>query len=280
MEKQRELHQTLILAFILLTGTGLFLWQAGFFDERSKLPTCSREYIQFCTSKELCEKINLYWWDNSCHFAKELKPEPPICSKEYIHLCDTEDLCEEINLYWWDDYCHTNEKPEPKPSEYPDYNLLKNLTPLTIIENTISWSPEAKKEDIISYKKQLRSTGQFARIYLYAEASVGDKPLTQYESLYVKMNNVGGHIFRPQSLKIPVDSTTHLLYAINNIPYLPKLPYAESRTPSTANWFDFFEDDSLITVNIFISSLKPATLDKIILYYDCAEGSNCKIEIK
>lgn len=241
MEKQRELHQTLILAFILLAGTGLFLWQAGFFNERSKLPTCS---------------------------------------KEYIHLCTTENLCKEIGLYWWDNSCHINPEPEPKPSEYPDYDILKSLNALTLIENKVSWSPEGIKEKIIRYEVKLKSTGQFAKIYLYAEVSSTNKPFTQYESLYIRFNNEGGHIFRPQSLKIPADTTTRLLYAINNIPYLPSIPYSENKTPLTTNWFNFFKDDLLITVNIFVSSLKPAMLNKIILYYDCVDGSDCKIEIK
>jgi len=241
MEKQRELHQTLILAFILLAGTGLFLWRAGFFDEKSKIP---------------------------------------VCSKEYIHLCTTEDICTFKELYWWDNSCHINPKPEPKPSEYPDYDILKNLTPLTLIENKVSWSPEGKKEKIIAYEIKLKSTGQFAKIYLYTEVSSDNKPFTQYESLYIRFNNKGGHIFRPQSLKIPADTITRLLYAINNIPYLSGIPYSESKTPLTTNWFNFFKDDSLITVNIFISSLKPALINKIMLYYDCVEGSDCKIKIK
>lgn len=241
MEKQRELHQTLILAFILLAGTGLFLWQAGFFSKESKKPICSKEYINFCTTEDICTSKGFYWWDNSCHLA---------------------------------------EKPQPKPSEYPDYDSLKDLIPLIIIEDKVSWSPEAKSENITGYRKQLESMGQFARIYFYAEASVNNKPLTQYETLYVKFNNTGGHLFRPQSLKIPADTITRLLYAINNIPYLSSIPYSESKIPLTTNWFNFFKDDSLITVDVFISSLKPAVINKIMLYYDCAEGSDCKIELK
>lgn len=171
-------------------------------------------------------------------------------------------------------------EPAPKPSEYPDYEILKNLKSLTLAEDKISWSPEGQIENIIGVKKQLKSSDKFAKIYLYAEVSSNDKPFTQYESLYIRFNNEGGHIFRPQSLKIPADTITRLLYAINNIPYLPSIPYSENKIPLTTNWFNFFKDDSLITVDIFISSLKPAMLNKIILYYDCVEGSDCKIEIK
>ena len=244
MDSKREIYNiipAIILALMLLIGTGLFFLKAGFFEQKEVTLTCS---------------------------------------KEYIHLCDTEKLCDGIKLYWWDSSCHINPKPEPKPSEYPDYNILESLNLLTLIENKISWSPEGKKEKKIDYKVKLKSTGQFAKIYLYAEVSSNNKPLTQYESLYITFNNEGGHIFRPQSLKIPADTITRLLYAINNIPYLPNIPYSESKTPLITNWFNFFKDDSLITVNIFISSLKSATINKIILYYDCVENSDCKIEIK
>ncbi len=202
------------------------------------------------------------------------------CNKKHIYLCDTESMCQQHGFYWWDDSCHLTEKPEPKPSEYPDYDSLEDLNSLEIIKNVTSWVPGAKIEKIITYRKKMISKGEFARIYLYAEASVNGKPLTQYESLYVALNGVGGHLFRPQSLKIPADTITRLLYAVNNIPYLPTIPYSENKTPLAVNWFPLFKDDSVIVVNTFISSLKPAEIEKITIYYECAEGSDCKIKLE
>ncbi|MBZ9572484.1 hypothetical protein KJA15_04080 [Patescibacteria group bacterium] len=242
MDSQNRVSQfaeTLILAIILLAGMGLFFWKAGFFEEQ----------------------------------------KPPQCDKYNIELCDTQELCESSNLYWWDNACHTTGKVSPAPSEYPDYEGLKDITSLVLLEKNESWVPEGKKENIIGYTKNLESKGRFSRIYLYAEVSVNSKPLTQYESLYVKFNYTGGHLFRPQSLKIPPNTITRLLYAINNVSYLATIPYSESKTPLTVNWFEFFKDNSLIRFDVFISSLKPATIDNILLYYDCAEGSECKIEI-
>jgi len=203
-----------------------------------------------------------------------------ICDNNHIQLCTTENICSSKNFYWWDNSCHLIAKPQPAPSEYPDYDSLKDLTPLTIIDNQISWSPKGDPKQIIGYSKQLKSTGQFASIYLYAEVSINNKPLTQYESLYIKFNNAGGHLFRPQSLKIPTDTITKLLYAANNIPYLANAPYSENKTPLTTDWFQFFKDGSSISFYSFISSLKPAMINKIVLYYGCAEGSNCKVELK
>lgn len=242
MDSQNKLPQfaeTLILAIILLAGMGLFFWKAGFFEEQ-KLPQCDKYNLELCDTKEICESKDLYWWDNACH---------------------------------------TTEKVSPALSEYPDYEGLKDMASLVILKESGSWVPEGKKENIIKYTKQLKSEGKFSRIYLYAEVSVNDKPLTQYESLYVKFNYTGGHLFRPQSLKIPPNTVTRLLYAINNVPYLATIPYSESKTPLTADWFKFFKDDSSIRFDVFISSLKPTVIDKILLYYDCAEGGECKIEI-
>lgn len=240
-------------------------------------PTCSKEYVNLCSTRDLCEGKGFFWWDNTCHLIEK---DEATCSKEFLYLCTSEELCISKNLYWWEDNCHLAEKPEPKPSEYPDYDALEDLDSLVIIENKVSWSPEGNADKIIGDKKEIEAVGQFARIYLYAEASINGKPLTQYESLYIKFNNEGGHLFRPRSLKIPADTITRLLYAVNDVPYLESIPYSESKTPLVTDWFEFFKEDSPIVFNAFISSLRPAKIDKIILYYECVENSNCKIELK
>ncbi len=42
-KKENKLSQTLILAFILLAGTGLFLWKAGFFEQKEPIQIIQRE---------------------------------------------------------------------------------------------------------------------------------------------------------------------------------------------------------------------------------------------
>lgn len=34
---------------------------------------CDSDHLSLCTTKELCEGANLYWYDNTCHL--ETKPE-------------------------------------------------------------------------------------------------------------------------------------------------------------------------------------------------------------
>lgn len=232
----REIIPTFVFSIMFLLGSFFFFWKAGFFEPK----------------------------------------EIPSCSISNLELCDTEELCNSIDLYWWDNACHIVEKPPPVFSEYPDYDAIQGLNSQVVIENQVSWSPKGK---IIGHERILQVKGQFSRIYLYAEVSVNNKPLTQYESLYIKANNQGGHIFRPRSLKIPPNTITRLLYAANNISYLPTIPYSETKIPLTTDWFELFKDGKLIKFNTFISSLKPATINKIVIYYDCIEGIDCKIEL-
>ncbi len=178
------------------------------------------------------------------------------------------------------------------PAEFPDYDSLKFLTPLELIKEK---SSNAKNKTDPEFTKYLEVRGEFSRIYLYAEASVNDKPLTDWDSLYVKFNNepptldnfkAGGHLFRPKSLKVPGDNkTTRLLFNLSVVPYLPTIPYSESRIPITVNWFEnVFNFNSnpnsvrKIRFDTFISTTEKGELHLIALYYKCAdETPNCYI---
>ncbi len=114
------------------------------------------------------------------------------------------------------------------PSDYPDYESLQHLVSLPIENNFESWTPNSKTEDAKSIKKIVIEKGALSKGYLYIEASIDGKPLTQWESIYIKMNNLGGHLFRPQSLPVPTIDKTELLFALNDIPYI-ELPYSEHK---------------------------------------------------
>ncbi len=99
-----------------------------------------------------------------------------------------------------------------RPSEFPDFDSLSRLKKLNIANNFESWTPAATvtegkvKETIIIEK------GELAKAYLYLKASLDGKALSKWESIYVKMNNEGGHLFRIQSLPVPSGEKTELLY--------------------------------------------------------------------
>ena len=182
-----------------------------------------------------------------------------------------------------------------EPSEFPDYNSLSILTPLELIKEKDS---NAKNINDLGLKKYLEIKGDFSRIYLYVEASVNDKPLTDWDSVYVKFNTeppliansqAGGHLFRPKSLKVPTDNkSTRLLYNTSVVPYLSNLPYSEVRNSSNVNWFEEafknFEkpnDIRKIRFDTFISTTERGKIHLIALYYKCAEETpSCYIKIK
>ena len=69
METQRGIYQlvsAIVLATILLFGSGLFFWKAGFFN-RVNEPKCSKEYINLCSTEKQCEDVGLFRWDDVCH---------------------------------------------------------------------------------------------------------------------------------------------------------------------------------------------------------------------
>ena len=167
-----------------------------------------------------------------------------------------------------------------KSSEFPDYNSLSDLKKLNIISDFESWTPDTKVFDEKVKKVIVIDKGKIGKGYIYIKASVNDKPITLWESLYLKMNNVGGHIFRKSSLPVPQSSKTELLFSLDNVFYLPSVPYSENRTPLKANWFNFFRDNGRVEVWSFISSLKPAKIDEITLYYGCKDNSDCILSIK
>jgi len=43
----------------------------------------------------------------------EEKEEEPDCNSENLDACTTQELCEEANLYWYDGKCHTEPEPSP-----------------------------------------------------------------------------------------------------------------------------------------------------------------------
>lgn len=161
------------------------------------------------------------------------------------------------------------------------YDDLAGMQQVQLAKEFASWTPDAKLEDEKTRSLLLSVKGQVAKAYLSVKASVGGKPLSKYESVFVKFNDDGGHLFRPQSLETPGDAAaTSLLYDLDALPVLPNVPYDETRTPDTANPAALFKDGRTVKLTAFISSLRPALLDDLTVSYVCADGSDCSIAIK
>lgn len=213
-----------------------------------------------------------------------------ICDKNHIQFCTTESVCVSNDLYWWDNSCHFNDKiVEIQPSEYPDYDSLSILNNLILVSGVESYTPKGKILDKnIIYGIFLKS-GKISKGYLEIIASINNKPLTTWESIYFKapynvVNHYlyGGHIFRPDSLKVPSSDKTHLLFALNNIPFLSTIPYLESVKPNTFDLFKVINENKEVKFLTYISSLTPAKIDLIKLYYECDKdfnNGNCELTL-
>ena len=116
-------------------------------------------------------------------------------------------------------------------SEYPDYSSLKDLKKLVIVENFQSWTPNSDPKTFKSIERMILEKGNITKGYIYVKTSINNKAFSSWESIYMKMNDNGGHLFRPNSLPVPKSDKTELLFALNNIFYLPSIPYSETKTP-------------------------------------------------
>lgn len=165
-----------------------------------------------------------------------------------------------------------------RPSEYPDYNALKDMHSLTLIQNAI----DLKNNKTGNTSKDVVLTGRFSRLYLYVEASVRNKPLTDFDSVFVMFNYKGGHLFRPDTLAVPQDeTTTRLLFNASIVPYLPNLPYSSKRVPATADWLadSFNSGRSTLHFNGFLSTTQPGEIYLMALYYSCDIATpDCSIQ--
>lgn len=175
------------------------------------------------------------------------------------------------------------ELEKPKPNEAPDYQALSGLNKLEIVKSFESWTPNARRTDAKTDFSIILQDGELSQAYLYVKASKKLKPLTSYESIYLKFNNEGGHLFRPQSLPIPEANQeagkTVLLYSFQDLPYLPAVPYSEQRVPDHTNLFDIFKNGQRVNVIAFISSLEPAVIEEVTIHYGCKEGSPCRLTL-
>lgn len=160
-------------------------------------------------------------------------------------------------------------------SKYRDYYSLSNMMKLEIIKDTVSWTPKHNLK-LFSFSNKILIKENIVTGYIFVRVSLNKHPFTSWESIYIKMNYKGGHLFRPNSLPVPdsisnYNNQTILLYPLNEIPYLKTIPYSELKTPLIINWFDLFVKDKIITFDTFISSWRKAKIEEISIYY---EGMN------
>ncbi len=168
---------------------------------------------------------------------------------------------------------------EVKPSEFPDYEAFKSMDKgIVLVSNQESFSPKDKPV-FGRVTKIIKPKGEFSRIYIYIESSVDNgKPLTQWDSVYMSLGYSGGHLFRPNSLRIPGDTITRLLYGANQMPFVETIPYSDNGTFVTRDWFALFQSNKNLYFDTFLSTLRPGgRLNLVEIRYQCETNSDCSI---
>lgn len=173
------------------------------------------------------------------------------------------------------------EAAAPAPTEETQqYQDLASMRQLELAKDFSSWTPGAKVEPEKTKSATLAVSGKVSKAFLTVKASIDGKPLTKYESVFLKFNDEGGHLFRPQSLATPTSDVTSLLFDLNDVPVLSSIPYDEDREPSKADLNGVLQEGKSVKLTAFISSLRPALFDELSLSYLCAEGSECGISLR
>lgn len=168
---------------------------------------------------------------------------------------------------------------EQESSKYPDYSSLSTLNHLNIISNFTSWTPDSKLENDKTKMAIVLDKGRLSKGYVYIKASISSNPLTRSESVYLKMNNRGGHLVKNRSLPVPGSDRTELLFPLDSVFFYSKLPYTDSSPQFSVNFLAMFFPNSKVRIDTFISSLKPAVLEDVSIFYDCEVAGECSLSL-
>lgn len=163
--------------------------------------------------------------------------------------------------------------PPPAPSEFPDWEAYSVMDKkLELVSDQESYVSSANSI-VGRVNKTISRTGVISQGYLYVRVHVaGEKPLTIFDSAYVRIDSTPGHLFRPNSLDVPPSETTELLFGLQEVPYLSSLPYSETRTPSKTNWLSIINALPEVPFSAFLSSnRRGGHIEEISIGYLCAE---------
>lgn len=178
-----------------------------------------------------------------------------------------------------------------EPVSKSAYELKDSMKSLVVIENyknTVANHKASKPVEV-----PLKVSGHFSKGFLYVVADVeGDALRTEdddnYDAVFASLieltpngdgGEYGGHLIPERTLPTRIhEDKTELLYSLASVPY--KGHYLDSNVEITeGNWLEVLNDTSKREeVYAFSSTEKgTGTIQKLVIYYECAEGSNCSI---
>ncbi len=172
--------------------------------------------------------------------------------------------------------------PEEKIA-YPDfYTATNEMHKTQVITDLASYVKKDTGEIVGQMKVGLTRVGKISRGYLIVKASVDQgRPLTIYDSIYLKLGDSGGHILRNKSLKTPNEPITSLLYPLNSIPYLRSIPYNENKQGEVTDWLTAINNSTKPIIFGFLSSSRAGgTLKEVTFAYECEpETPDCSLSV-
>jgi hypothetical protein len=174
------------------------------------------------------------------------------------------------------------------PTDYVAKDGMHVVVIINGFKNSVSGNIPSDK-----ISKTLKVTGSFADGYLYVAADVNNKALqindpTNYDAVFASLieltkdgsdKEYGGHLIQSKSLSTPIHSDyTELLYKLSEVVYKKQFTDSDAEL-STGNWLEVINDKSSREKIISFSSTVKGigTIEKLVIYYKCADGSSCSI---
>lgn len=172
------------------------------------------------------------------------------------------------------------DKVELPQSTHPDYDNFIKMNSLVIGEDiatngSVATGKSFRKKYALSNKNSIEAS------YLYIEASVNGRPLSVYDDLYLKINDIGGHIIIDKN-SLPVlqkEDMSVYLFPLNAISFKKDVDAKPSQFSNDFNFLDSINNTGSFSILAHINSQrKNKRIIKISIGYDCNENnSGCSI---
>ena len=183
-----------------------------------------------------------------------------------------------------------NQGPVKVLSDYDQKDQMKKVVLVSGFSNTVTNNVPSGRADVT-----IKATGTFARGYLYAAANVNDKALqdtdrNSFDAVFASLveltkdgsdSQFGGHLWQDESLDTPQHAEyTEMLFKLSDVPYKKAFEDSSVAVPP-GNWLEVLNDKATREkIVAFSSTVKgTGTIQELSIYYECAEGSDCSIEV-
>lgn len=181
-------------------------------------------------------------------------------------------------------------KPPQCENTFAEYqNLVEKGQSVLLTPKQYSYAIGGK---FIGDKKVLtRRQGEVACGYIFVSANKGTKPLDDtYDSIYINPQGLGGHLLRSRGISIenPENTATQVLFSLDNISYLPNVPYnPNAQNFEIANWVNLINASNKTEFIIALSTTSSVgVINEVRVAYKCynpetgQETKDCQLSLE